>query len=74
LQPTVYGPPAVALAVTVPVVAVPPVIVAGLPAIVLLAPLAGAGECYFTTITGSPNELVTVTANGLANVVLINAL
>ncbi len=74
LAATVYGPPTVALAVTVPDVPVPLAIVAGLPAIVALAPLPGGVNVTSPPLTGSLKALVTVTLKGLVNAVLIFAL
>ena len=61
-----------ALAVTIPVVAVLPLIVAGEPATAQLAPLTGGVKVTCPPLTGSPAPLaVTVTESGLANAVLI---
>src|SRR5205823_14181795 len=71
---TVYGPPTVAFAVTVPVVAVPLLIVAGLPAIEALAPLPGGVKVTFPPFTGSAKALDIVTASGFANAVFTTVL
>lgn len=57
----------IVLAVTVPVVATPLAIVAGLPAIVALAPLPGGVNVICPPSTGSLLLDVTVTCSGFAN-------
>ena len=71
---TVYGPPAVPLAVTAPLVAVPLLMVAGLPAIVQLAPLPGGVKVTLPPLTGSLLAELTVTLNDEAKAALVLAL
>ena len=71
---TLYGPPAVPLAVAV-TLAVPPEIVAGLPLMAALAPLPGGVNVTVPPFTGSPALFaVTVKPNGLVKALLITAL
>jgi hypothetical protein len=77
LATTLYGPPAVALAVNVADVATPLAFVVAVftpPANVPLAPLAGGVKVTTTPLTGLFPESVTVATNGAANAVLIAAL
>lgn len=67
---TLYVPP-VPFAVTVPVVARPPEMVAGLPAMLALAPLMGGMKVTVPPLTGSPMPFaVTFTESRLAKAVL----
>src|SRR5437588_6818018 len=76
---TLYGPPAVELAVKTGAVAAPPAPMVAtadvvLPVKVPLGPLAGAINVRFPPMTGSPNELLTVTVNCVAKDARISAL
>ncbi len=74
---TVYGPPAVPLAVKTGAVATPCALVVALftpPANVPLAPLAGAVNVTVTPLTGLLKESFTVACSCVANAVLITAL
>src|SRR5215472_6308295 len=77
LATTLYGPPAVELAVKVAEVATPLAFVVAVftpPANVPLAPDAGGVNVTTTPLTGLPPLSVTVATNGAANAVLIVAL
>ena len=77
LATTVYGPPAVALAVNVAEVAIPLAFVVAVftpPAKVPLAPLVGAVNVTTTPLTGLFPASVTNTTNGAVNAVLIATL
>jgi hypothetical protein len=77
LAVTLYGPPAVALAVNVADVATPLAFVVAVfipPANVPLAPLAGAVKVTTTPLTGLFPASVAVATNGALNAVLIAAL
>ncbi len=66
LAVTVYPAPWIVLAVSVPLVAVLPTIVAGLPAMLALAPLAGGVNVTRPPLTGSLLAELTVTLRGKA--------
>ena len=74
LAETVYGPPMIALAVTVPEVAAPPAMTAGLPAMLALAPLTGGVNVTWPPLVGSLLADVTVTRKGEARAVVVTAL
>jgi hypothetical protein len=77
LATTLYGPPAVALAVNATEVATPEAFVVAVltpPANVPLAPEAGGVNVTTTPLTGLFPESVTVATNGAANAVLIATL
>ena len=74
LAAMLYGPPTIELAVTVPEVAASLAMVAGLPAMVALAPLPGGVKVIWPPLTGSLKALLTPTDNGFVKAVLVTAL